>query len=208
MATLATMRTRISNYLNRADLNAEIDLAINRAIEYYEKERFYFHEAIDTFVTIANQESYGTADTLPADIKEIDEVIITLAGTNKPPLNERTYNFIKELNVGASTGTPEDYAWYASKIWLYPIPNAVWTITLSYKKSYAALTLDADTNDWTTKAEDLIENHAMWQLQEQLLKDFEAADRTFTRIERFYLPAMRKKSNQLLATNQIKHTDF
>jgi hypothetical protein len=208
MSTFLQMRNRIANYINRSDLTTEINDAITRAIEFYEKERFYFQETTGTFSTIADQESYGTADSIPTDIKEIDQVIITLSSTNKQPLIRRTYDYIKNVNIGQSTGDPIDYAWYASKFWFYPIPDSVKTITLSYKKSYTALSADADTNDWTTKAEDLIENHALFTVYSQVLKDKEEANDAMSRVTNLYLPALRTKSNQLQSSGMVSATSF
>lgn len=208
MSTFLQMRNRIANYINRSDLTTEINDAITRAIEFYEKERFYFQETTGSFSTIANQESYGTADGIPTDIKEIDQVIITLSSTNKPPIIPRTYDYIKNVNIGQSTGDPIDWAWYASKFWFYPIPDSVKTITLSYKKSYTALSADADTNDWTTKAEDLIENHALFTVYSQVIKDKEEADSAMNRVTNLYLPALRAKSNQLQSSGMVSATSF
>jgi hypothetical protein len=207
MSTYLQMKNKIANYLNRSDLSTEIGDAINRAIEFYESERFYFQETSGTFSTVANQESYTTS-SIPTDIREIDIATITLSSSTILTLTKRSFDWIREKNVGASTGTPENYAWYNNKIWLYTIPNQVWTITLYYKKSYTALSNDSDTNDWTTKAEDLIENHAMWQIYDQVLKDSEQADKCMMRVEKFFLPALKKKTSQLIGTRQIRPTDY
>jgi hypothetical protein len=169
------MRSRIEDDLDRTDLSTQITKAINRAIEYYESERFWFSEKVGTFVTIANQSNYGTADGAPSDIAEIDYVEITLSG-KEYPLTDRSYTYIKD-RIGADvTGEPSDFAYYQEKFYFYPIPNAVRTITISYQQKYAELSADGDTNDFTTDAEDLIEARARWWIYSRIIKDQEQAN--------------------------------
>lgn len=207
MSTLATMRTRIADDLNRSDVNTQIDKAINRAIIYYSKERFWFNETTGTVATVASTQAYGTAQSLPTDILEIDTVKLTIASTNKQVLDKRTYQWLQEMDLSAQTSQPTDWAWYKSSLYLYPTPNAAWTVTLSYMKSYAELSLDADTNDWTTSAEDLIEARARWWLYSRVIMDYEAADRAKAE-EAEALYCLRHKTSNLLATNMIAATDF
>lgn len=176
MSTLIQMRTRIADDINRSDLDTQINKAINRAIEYYSKKiRFWFNEKTATFNTVASQFNYGSADGIPTDNMEIDYVKLAISGSNNVPLTPRTYDYIQTANVGNLTGTPTDYAYYKENFWLYPVPNAALTITVSYVKNYTALSADADTNDFTEEAEDLIESRAEWWLYNRVIKDYEAA---------------------------------
>ncbi len=208
MSTLAQMRSRIADDLLRSDLNTQIDKAINRAIEYYyKKEKFWFNQTTGTFATIASQEAYGTADGIPSDILEIDYMQIAFTTTNKPELIPRTYQDLKRRNEGNSTGNPEDYAWYQNKIYLHLIPSTVWTVTVSYRKSYAAMTVDADTNDFTTNAEDLIEARASWWLYSRVLKDYDAA--TVAKQEEIdSLSALRARTEGITGTGEVYPTGF
>lgn len=208
MSTLATMRSRIADYVNRADINSQITTEINRAIEhYYNQESFWFTETTGTFSTVASQESYGTADGLPSDIQDIYYASIVVTSTNYQELTQRSINWIEETNIGRATGTPSDWAWYQNKIYLYLIPNAVLTINLYYRKSYSALSADSDTNDFTTYAEDLIEAHASAAIYEGLLKDFDSADRSKLKAQTA-LMALRAISDAKKSTNSISATSF
>jgi hypothetical protein len=206
-STFVQMQNNIADYLNRTDLTSQIKTAINRAIEFYWKERLWFNETTNTLSTIANQQAYGTADGLPSTIEEIDDVKITLAASNIPSLRKRSMDYILSHNIGNYTNQPTDYAWYQSKLYLYPTPNAVWTLTIYHQKSYTALSADADTNDFTQKAEDLIEARAQWWLYKNILKDKNLAD-VAKEDEIEALMAHRLKTKNLLGTNQIKATSF
>lgn len=207
MSTLAQMRSRIADDLDRTDLSTQIDKAINRAIEYYEKERFYFQETTGTFSTIANQQAYGTADGLPSDIKEIDILKLTISTTNIPALAMVAYEEIASIDVSAFASQPNRWAWYQSKVYLYPRPNAIWTVTLSYQKSYTVLSSDSDTSDWTTKAEDLIESCARGWVNRRVIKDYDGA-KIDAEDEMRYLAAMREKTRKLKSTGRVSPTNF
>lgn len=209
MSTLAQIRARVADDINRADLNTQIDLAINRSIEYYYNlERFWFNETTTTLSLVANQESYDTADGLASDIAEIDYVNIVLSSTNYQPLIERPFQWIQDMNQGRSTGDPTDYSWYQNKLYFYLIPNQVRTVNIFYKKTYSDLTLDADTNDYTTYAEDLIESRAGWWVYKRILKDFTAADQ-MKMMEMDALTTLRNRTSDMIGgSGQISATHF
>lgn len=206
--TLSTMRSRIADDLNRDDLDTQIDKAINRAITFYEKEEFWFKETTGSFNTIANQQTYGTADGVPTDIKLIyDDVKIVLSSSFRPKLRQRTFDYIQQRDIGSLTSQPLDWCWYQNKIYLYPPPNGSWQIILPYLKLYTPLSQDTDTNDFLTYAEDLIEARASWWLYTRLLKDYDAANIAKAE-ETESLQAMREKSRQYQSTNKITATHF
>jgi hypothetical protein len=207
-STLASMRTRIADHINRTDLNSNITDAINRAIRfYYDLEEFWFTETSGTFSTVASQEAYGTADSIPSDINNIDYVKITISSTNHQILTPRTFDWIQSMNQGRSTGDPTDYAWYQNKFYFYLIPNSVKTITVFYTKTYTDLSADADTNDFLTYAEDLIEARAKWWICSEIIDNEKKAAKSKA-LETEALIALRTKSDKKKATNKIEPTCF
>jgi hypothetical protein len=206
MATLSDMRSRIADDLDRSDLSTQIDKAINRAIEHYERQRFWFNEKIATFNTVANQKNYGSADGIPTDLAEIDYVEVTVSG-KEYKLTPRTYPYIRELIGYDMTGQPYDYCYYQENFYFYLIPNAVYTITVSYQQKYTALSADADTNDFTTDAEDLIEARARKWLYARVIKDQEQAQIADLE-EREALAALREKTDKLIGTGFVRPTCF
>jgi hypothetical protein len=207
MSTFSEMVSEIADDLGRTDLTSQIKEAINRAIKHYEKERFYFNETTNTLTTLANQQAYGTADGLPSTIKEIDVIKLTLSATNKPELEKRSYHYIQSMDIANLSSQPTDYAWYQSKLYLYPIPDSVYTLTISHQKSYTALSADSDENDWTTEAEDLIEAHAKWWLYKKKILDKEKADEA-VEDEQIALAALREKSRKLMSIGRLTPTSF
>ncbi len=200
----------MATYLARSDLNTEIDRAINRAIAYYAQKRFWFNETTGTLSTVASQQSYSTSDGLPSDISEIDVVSLTTDSSNTYTLNPRTFQYIKDVNTSgtSNTGHPADWSWYASKLWFYPTPDAVYTVTISYKKDYpTALSADSDTNDFTDNAQDLIEQRAAWWVSAVMIRDFDSA-RAFKETEMDEYRRHQRKTDQLTTTGRIRPTQF
>jgi hypothetical protein len=208
MSTFAQMRAVIADDLDRSDLTTQINRAINRAITHYEKERFWFNEKTGTFSTVANQSSYGSADSIPTDMAEIDYMEVTVTSTDKPEIKGgKTFSEIAYLIGGGGTGSyPEHYAFYQEKLYFYPIPDSVKTITVYYQQKYTELSADADTNDWTTYAEDLIESRACWWIYSRILKDMEQAN-MYKGVELDALESLRAKTEKLIKS-EIKPTEF
>lgn len=195
MATLANMRTRIADDLNRSDLTSQINEAINRAIDFYEKEQFWFQDATGTFATVDGQKVYTTSDSLPSDIATIDYMEIT-SGTTDYTLTEKPVKWIEISNPQDTEGLPTNFGWWDYSVYFYLVPDAAYTVTVYYQKSYADLSADGDSNDFTTYAEDLIEARARWWLNTRVLYDFPAADR-----------AKAEEAEALMALRQ-KHSNY
>jgi hypothetical protein len=49
-------------------------------------------------------------------------------------------------------------------LWLWPKPDAVYSLRLSYVQRLTTLSADGDNNGWTNYAEPLIRNRAKWDL--------------------------------------------
>ena len=174
MSTFGTVRNRILSDLNRTsanDLTSSVETEINTAIAFYERRRFWFLEARATADTVAGQEYYA----LPEDFRDDDSLVIQ-AISNTYPLIKRTYEEIEQWFVQSSTtGQPTDYAIYDEQIRLYPIPNAQYTMTLSYYKQLSALSGEDNTNDWMVEAEGLIRARVEWVMFARKIRDYDAA---------------------------------
>ena len=206
MSTFNTMVSRIADDINRSDIDTQIGLAINRAIAFYaNKSRFWFNETTGTFSTVANQLIY-TSSVIPTDIAKIDYVQITLSSTNLYQLTPRLYNWVQDMNTGLITGQPTDYAYYSQQFYIYPIPTAIYTITVSYVKKYSTLS-GTQTNDFTTYAEDLIEARAEAWIYQRILKDFENATASKAE-EKEALQALQTETTRIISTGKTFPTVF
>lgn len=161
MSTYGEMQASIALYMRRTDLTTEIMTAIKRAINHYEKEAWPWIELRNTsLVTAADVRSVA----LPTDFV-FDVLVKVTFGTTIYDLRKRTIAEIETMYTSDDfTGQPTDYAIWSGSLFLYPIPNAAYTLTTTTYDTIPALVNDTDTNAWTTDAEDLIEAHAIWWL--------------------------------------------
>ncbi|MCK5015972.1 MAG: hypothetical protein KAS32_02780 [Candidatus Peribacteraceae bacterium] len=203
MADLQTMRATIANYLANNSISSEIDLAINRAIGHYSKQRFVFNMATATMSTVKSQESYGTSDGLPSNIQKIDLVTGLINGSDLI-IEPTQFTDIQYYNSRTTTiGIPYEYALYEQKMWISPIPNDAYVLTIYYVKGYDSLALDMSSNDFTTYAEDLIEGRAVWWLNSMVLDNDEGAARA-KRLEQEALAELRDEYDNKYSTGALQ----
>ena len=136
------------------DGNYELEIreAIEQAIEFHTDERLWFLEDSVASATVANQANYD----LPSDVLEIDELTVTL-NDNTYPLAELPWQQYTVLQSNpAHTGQPWRYARHSNDLWFYPIPDAIYTYTIWYRKRRPELDEPTDTNDWITYGQALL----------------------------------------------------
>jgi len=189
MTTYGDMQNRIADELGgRADLAAQIQLAIQTAIAKWERERFYFNEirydAVSSplFTTSQGQEFYG-ASTSPssagaiATIAHLDKVTVLVSG-NRYTLAPRLAQYLEDISVNPIVqGQPVDYAYYAEQLRLYPIPDNAYPIGVLGTTRFAALVNTGDSNAWMLDAEALVRCEAKMDLYENTLQQPDLADR-------------------------------
>jgi hypothetical protein len=160
MATYAEIQADIADEL--ADFGAitadQIKKAIARAITAYEKKPWWFlEEATASFPTVIGQEYYGSA-SLTIIPKIIELFSVSIVGQNV--LIPATDKEIEAWQVISTSSTPTHYTVFEGQIRLYPIPDAVYTIDLSYSGPIPELASDTDVNAWTTFGESLVRQRA------------------------------------------------
>lgn len=160
MTTLLTMQTRIENEVDDANIDSEITAAINTAIKFHERTRFYFNQKTFTFATVAGQEYYTSSDA--ADIEtflQVDTQYLTSSSV-RYPLAVTDFAAIDEAQNGTVTGRPTNWAVFAQKFRLYPIPDAAYTVTVAGHYRLSTITDTGLGNAWFTDAEELIRQRA------------------------------------------------
>lgn len=208
MSIFYDMMGRIADDLDRQDLYTQIKLGINRAITHYQTEPFWFKETSTSFSAVSGQEEYvyGTGG-VPSDVEMIDIMECQYNGS-KTPIGEITTFELETKQSLTATGIPSEFAQYQNRFKLYPIPNQTGIIILlKYTKNYVALSADADTNDWLTYAEELIENRARWWVNSRIIKDIEAAT-IDSGMEYSALEALRTLNTHHTGQGAVIPTDF
>lgn len=175
MSTYGAMQDRIQNELKRQDLSAEVRLAINSAISHYQSNRFFFNTNRATRDTSSSQEYYG----LPTDYISLDSVVLT-QNDSTWYLDEESFDMMERMATSPThTGFPARYAVYQEQLRLYPIPDGVYSMRMSYIRSLTAVSATSDTNAWFTTGEEMIRNRAKADLLRSVIRgqeSFQEAD--------------------------------
>lgn len=181
MSNLTTLQARIAEEISRDDLATEIAAAITQAIRRYEGERFVFNERRYTLATVAGTEYYAWTSLVPEaggslgtdeTLLEIDSVTATVNGETYQ-MRERSHNWINDHQRSASlyTGQPDSHCVYADQLRLYPVPDAVYTLTFSALARLPTLSEPSDSNGWTQDGQDLITGEVKVRLFRDSLRD-------------------------------------
>lgn len=212
MTTVGIMLDRIADEMARSDLTTtQIPRAIQSAIRTYERERFYFNEALATFTTSDGQEYYIAADsaavTKITTASVIDDLRITVSGTHYP-LTRRDWSWINDAMSNSShEGDPTDYAIFGQQVRLYPIPGAARVIVAAIVEKAATITATSSSNYWFTDAEELIRASAMRRLYAEVEKSPEEA-LLWGKIEKLAYDTLKAETETRISTGQVTPTEF
>jgi hypothetical protein len=212
MTTYVTLRNRIANEVRSiataaaTDISADIAAAVQSAVKHYEREEFYFNTKTNTFSTVADQEYYSSSDLADiATLINIRSMTATISGV-KLPVKPLDFGKIDHAQNGEVKAHPEYFAYYKRNLRFYPIPDAVYTITLAYHYRLTALSEDADSNAWTTDAEELIRARASYDLYRRVTQDHERA--AFAKAdEADALSALRRETAKRRSNNILRQDD-
>ncbi|MES2637558.1 MAG: hypothetical protein V4605_09550 [Pseudomonadota bacterium] len=168
--TYANLQTSIINFAHRADLNALIPdfirLAEDKIYATLESKR---QDLRSTLATVANQENVS----LPSDYMDIRSLSISLnneTGTlDYYPPDQYETQYPDDF-----TGMPKVYTIVNTSIYLKPIPDAVYSLTLIYTASLTALSTGNPTN-WLLTKYPSIYLHASLEQLAMYIKDTNAA---------------------------------
>lgn len=209
MSDLATMKTRIADELMRSDLDSQIALAITEAIEFYQKQRFYWNELDNvTFSTVAAQAAYtSTEEPYIPTAYDMDSVFVTVSG-NEYEVKRIDPTRWRVLNNSSTQGQPYQYQYFNRTLSLYPIPDQVYTIRLTgHFKIDAPADDDEANNPWMTDAEALIRHRAKFILyRDVILEPQRAAECSQAETEQLVI--QRATTSSMIRTGQIVPMDF
>jgi hypothetical protein len=168
MSTLAQLKTAIILKTNRDDMGTSAALeqaladAIDRAINRYAGERFWFN-----YLGVASNTSAADATmTIHATLRTVDEV-----SYDGKLLKKRRLDEIQHLT---DSGRPRVWAEADGAIHLWPIPDGTYSLT-QYGLAELGTPASASSNAWTTDALDLIDASARKYLFLGYLRDPEGA---------------------------------
>lgn len=132
--TLGDLITNIKNDILEPAEDADIKRHVVAALRHLSGERFDFAEVAGaSFNTVVSQEVYTQGSGgVPAAIKAIDHIFLTV-GTARREIRLLPWDeYRRQRSAVNEPGTPETAAFYAKKLFLFPIPSEIRAVGLDY----------------------------------------------------------------------------
>ena len=151
IGTFAQLKTAAANWLDRSDLTDRIPEFIVLAEARFNRIlRTRDMETVSTAIsTVAGTREYS----LPTGFVQMKEFHLTTDPLT--PLSYITPEMMTRLWAGSSKGKPEVFTIIADNVRLGPNPDAVYTTSMLYYKTFTALSDSATTNDMLTNNPDV-----------------------------------------------------
>jgi hypothetical protein len=150
MATFAQLKTYISRRLqdenNTAISTDDVGYAVNAAISFYKKERFWFNDFVETKTLTIGDRTLPLPTTNSMLYPFDGDGLMVTESENKYPITRVRGEEYDRADSG-NTGRPYVYTYRGGVYQCYFIPSQAYTITWSGLKDYADLQNDTDTND-------------------------------------------------------------
>ena len=151
IGTFAELKTATANWLDRSDLTDRIPEFIALAEARF--NRILRTRDMET-VSTAISTSAGTREySLPTGFVQMKEFHLTTDPLT--PLAYITPEMMTRLWAGSGRGKPEVFTIIADNVRLGPNPDAVYTTSMLYYKTFTALSDSATTNDMLTNNPDV-----------------------------------------------------
>lgn len=174
MVTLVEMQQSISARLidtsNTAVPLASVTSAINTAIGYWKQRRFWFNTAEDVGVLTLQDPVITLPVDFLAEIPDLAPFVIEYSAMHYTLAKRLPWQF-ENTYLDNGFDLPQIYARIANEYRCYPIPDQAYTITTRYLRDYDPLVNDADSNDFTNLADQLIMYEALGRLMGELRQD-------------------------------------
>ena len=151
IGTFAQLKTAAANWLDRSDLTDRIPEFIALAEARFNRElRTRDMETVSTAIsTVAGTREYS----LPTGFVQMKE--FHLSTDPLPPLAYITPEMMTRLWAGSATAKPQVFTIIADNVRLGPAPDAVYTTSMLYYKTFTALSDSATTNEMLTNNPDV-----------------------------------------------------
>jgi len=151
IGTFAELKTAAANWLDRSDLTDRIPEFISLAEARFNRVlRIRDMETVSTAISTTG----GTREySLPTGFVQMKEFHLTTDPLT--PLAYITPEMMSRMWAGSTTGKPEVFTIIADNVRLGPSPDAVYTTSMLYYKTFTALSTDNTTSEMLTNNPDV-----------------------------------------------------
>lgn len=136
---------------------------------------------------------------LPIDLVAFTRVECTWARTIRIELAPYSYAELRGLDMirpTPPTTYPTLYAYYMSKLYVWPYPVGLYPITLSYRSAPPIAQLSDDVNIWTTQGEAMVRHYAEARINEAVTGDQQMAQLCFDLANQEFLDLQQQTSQR------------
>ena len=151
IGTFAELKTAAANWLDRSDLTARIPEFISLAEARFNRVlRIRDMETVSTAISTTG----GTREySLPTGFVQMKEFHLTTDPIT--PLAYITPEMMSRMWAGSTTGKPEVFTIIADNVRFGPSPDAVYTTSMRYYKTFTALSDSNTTSEMLTNNPDV-----------------------------------------------------
>lgn len=140
--SFTTLKSAISNWLDRDDLSDQLPdfISLNEAL-FNRVLRIRPMETIVTDATVSGTKAYD----LPTGYVQMREIHLDTS-----PVTSLQYispEMLYRVWAGSSSGKPDSYSIIGDKIYFGPTPDSAYNYTMTYYKTFDALS-DSNTTNW------------------------------------------------------------
>jgi len=167
ISNYSELQTAVANWLDRDDLSARIPEFIGLCEARFNRSlRIRAMETIDTSVsTVAGTKTIA----LPTGYVQMRDIHIT--GNPIVQLQYVTPEIMNRIHAGSNTGKPTVYTVIGDNISLGPTPDAVYSTSMLYYKTFDALSDSSPTNWVITNAPDVYLYGTLLEAEPFLMND-------------------------------------
>lgn len=207
MATLGDLKEQIITQTTRDDLEDDLSTSltfvIQKAIDYYAAEPWWFNQGRVTTACTIGAEYMNR----PAGAQVIDRPFLVV-GNVRYDLTKRSMEYIEGLYATPISGQPTDYCEFNAQIRLWPTPNLAYDIIWLDDADVTALDYDDDasSNYWTNEGAELIIGRAKKILYRDYLSATAADPRLInaTMQEAEAYDALKARTNRRIGTGRVR----